>query len=55
MHFAPNSARDYDWGNRRPVLSRADGWLDFPNLTGRARTMTCADWGNGDMRLHHLW
>jgi len=55
MHFAPNSVRDYDWGNPRPVLSRADDWLDFPNLTGKSRRMTCADWGSGDMRAHHLW
>ncbi|MBI3762539.1 MAG: hypothetical protein HY260_11855 [Chloroflexi bacterium] len=55
MHFAPNSERDYDWGNPRPVISRADDWLDFPNLTGKSRRMTCADWGNGDMRAHHLW
>jgi hypothetical protein len=55
MHFAPNSERDYDWGNRRPVTSRADVWLGFPNLTGQSRRMTCADWGNGDMRAHHLW
>jgi hypothetical protein len=55
MHFAPNSQRDYDWGNPQPVMSRADDWLDFPNLTGQARRMTSADWGGGDMRAHHLW
>ncbi len=55
VHFAPNSSRDYDWGNPRPVLSRADHWLRFPNLAGDARTMTCADWGSGDIRAHHLW
>lgn len=55
VHFAPNSVRDYDWGNRMPVKSRADTWLNFPDLSGEARIMTCADWGHGDIRQHHRW
>lgn len=55
VHYAPNSEKDYDWGNRRPVMSRADTWLSFPDLSGPGRVMTCADWGNGDIRLHHRW
>ena len=55
VHFAPNSVRDYDWGNPRPVQSRCDTWLNFPDLTGTARTVTCADWGSGDIRKHHVW
>lgn len=55
VHFAPNSQRDYDWGNHRPVVSRCDTWLNFPDLTGQPRTVTCADWGNGDIRAHHKW
>lgn len=55
VHFAPNSQRDYDWGNPTPVSSRADSWYNFPDLAGEARTMTCSEWGNGDTRAHHLW
>lgn len=55
VHFAPNSQRDYDWGNRRSVLSYADDWYSFPNLPGNARMVSCDEWGSGDMRLHHLW
>jgi hypothetical protein len=55
MHFAPNSVRDYDWGNPRPVPSEGDDWLAFPHLTGAQRQVDCRDWGEGDMRLHHLW
>ncbi len=55
VHFAPNSERDYDWGNRRMVLSTADNWLDFPHGNRAARAMNCVEWGNGDMRAHHLW
>ncbi len=55
VHFAPNSVRDYDWGNPRPVWSTADDWLRYPHLTGERRLMTAADWGGGDIRLHHRW
>jgi hypothetical protein len=55
VHFAPNSLRDYDWGNPRPVLARCDTWLRFPDLTGEPRRVTCAEWGNGDTREHHRW
>lgn len=55
VHFAPNSQRDYDWGNKTKVMSRADTWLKFPDLSGEGRIMDCADWGNGDLRVHHVW
>jgi hypothetical protein len=55
VHFAPNSLKDYDWGNRTQVMSRADTWLNFPDLGGDGRVMTCADWGDGDIRKHHVW
>jgi hypothetical protein len=55
VHFAPNSERDYDWGNPRPVISYCDDWMTFPELPGRARWVDCHEWGGGDMRLHHLW
>jgi hypothetical protein len=57
VHFAPNSQSDYDWGSRRKVASRCDDWLNFPNSLreGVERKVDCRDWGNGDIRLHHLW
>ncbi|MCC6943009.1 MAG: hypothetical protein IT335_00445 [Thermomicrobiales bacterium] len=55
VHFAPNSERDYDWGNKTPVTSYCDDWLTYPTLPGNARTVTCADWGDGDIRKHHIW
>ncbi|MBN1874052.1 MAG: hypothetical protein JXA33_07465 [Anaerolineae bacterium] len=55
IHFAPNSERDYDWGNRREVWSTCDDWLNYPHLTGQRRRVTCADWGDGDIRAHHRW
>ena len=55
VHFAPNSTHDYDWGNRTPVMSDCDDWLRFPRFSGERRRVSCRDWGNGDMRSHHLW
>ncbi|MBI5714754.1 MAG: hypothetical protein HZC38_15255 [Chloroflexi bacterium] len=55
VHFAPNSLSDYDWGNRREVLSNCDDWLNFPNFRNTTRKVSCSEWGDGDIRLHHLW
>ncbi|NIM94182.1 MAG: hypothetical protein GTO18_10790 [Anaerolineales bacterium] len=55
VHFAPNSERDYDWGNTRRVLSYCDDWYAFPDFSGTRREVSCDEWGGGDMRLHHLW
>ncbi len=55
VHFAPNSERDYDWGNKRKVWSTCDDWLHYPNLTGRRKLVDCSEWGGGDMRAHHRW
>ncbi len=55
VHYAPNSVRDYDWGNRRFVASRCDTWYSFPDLTGEPREVNCREWGDGDTRRHHQW
>lgn len=55
VHFAPNSEKDYDWGNSRFVQSNCDDWHNFPNFKGVSRNVNCEEWGNGDMRGHHLW
>ncbi len=61
VHFAPNSDSDYDWGNVRYVDSTADYWLNvFPagyptEINNYKRSMNRTEWGNGDIRLHHVW
>lgn len=55
VHFAPNSDRDYDWGNRSKVRSNCDAWYNFPDLSDEFREVDCREWGKGDIRLHHLW
>jgi hypothetical protein len=55
IHFAPNSERDYDWGNMRLVPSRCDDWYNFPNFQNTVRQVNADEWGNGDIRAHHKW
>jgi hypothetical protein len=55
VHYAPNSEKDYDWGNMKKVTSYADDWLNFPNFKGEKRTMDATDWGKGDTKQHHVW
>lgn len=55
IHFAPNSERDYDWNNPRVVKSACYDWLNFPKFQNDIRDVSADEWGNGDMRAHHLW
>lgn len=55
VHFAPNSDSDYDWGNKKKVMTSYVDWLKYPNLTGQKVSTNCSAWGNGDMRQHHKW
>lgn len=54
VHCAPNSQRDYDWGNPRPVWSTCDDWPAYPRR-GSPRLVDCREWGSGDIRAHHRW
>jgi hypothetical protein len=55
IHFAPNSQKDYDWGNRRKVLSNHQAWYRFPELVFEPQPVDCREWGDGNIRLHHVW
>jgi hypothetical protein len=56
IHFAPNSLKDYEWGNSTPVKSECYDWqLNFPNFKGDIRTVGPEEWGGGDIRAHHKW
>jgi hypothetical protein len=55
VHYAPNSQKDYEWGNPTPVITYADDWLTFPNLPRAQKMQNCNSWGNGDIRGHHRW
>ncbi|MEW6503883.1 MAG: hypothetical protein AB1457_07950 [Chloroflexota bacterium] len=55
VHYAPNSQTDYDWGNPAYVPSRCRNWLKFPDLSDPPVMVNCAEWGNGEIRQHHIW
>ena len=55
VHFAPNSTRDYEWGRAVRVPTRCRNWSYFPDFSGEPLMLDCAEWGGGDIRLHHLW
>jgi hypothetical protein len=56
IHYAPNSARDYDWNNPSTVKSECYDWLlNFPDFKGDVRDVTASEWGNGEIRAHHTW
>jgi len=56
IHFAPNSEYDYDWNNPSTVYSECYDWLlNFPDFKGDFREVTAAEWGSGDIHLHHQW
>jgi hypothetical protein len=55
VHFAPNSLRDYDWGNMTKVPSAWYTWNNFPNLAGAPVIVDAGVWGGGEIRAHHVW
>jgi hypothetical protein len=55
IHYAPNSEADYDWNNPRLVKSFCDDWYNFPVFQDTVRLVNADEWGNGDIRKHHVW
>ncbi len=45
IHFPPNGMHDYDWINKTPVTSCADGWKYYPDIKeDMTRTLDCTEW-----------
>jgi hypothetical protein len=55
VHHAPNSTKDYEWGNPASVKSECYDWFNFPDFKGDIRSVTAADWGNGSDRSYQRW
>ena len=45
-HVPPNGESGYDYNNKRRVMSWADNWTRYPDLTGDARWVSSTEWGN---------
>lgn len=46
VHFPPNAYCHYQYDRDHPVLSDADDWANFPNLTGRQTVVNASTWGS---------
>ena len=55
IHFPPNGAADYDYGNQAEVLSEADDWLQYPHLTGAKTMVSADDWGRTHRGFMNWW
>lgn len=53
-HWPPNAAGDYDYSNKRIVDSSADDWLNYPNLTGATKKVSCETWGGPDYHRNYM-
>ncbi len=50
VHGGPNAEDGYDYSQIKEVLSGADDWKNYPNLTGAKTLISSATWGEP----HHL-
>ncbi len=55
IHFPPNGLSDYDYSNRRYVVTYADNWKRYPILLNQNRMVNCAEWGNTHRGYLHWW
>jgi len=46
VHFPPNAYCHYQYDRDFPVLSDADDWANFPDLTGRQTIVNASTWGS---------
>lgn len=45
-HVPPNGQSGYDYNNKRRVMSWADNWANYPDVRGKPRITSAAEWGN---------
>jgi len=57
VHYAPNSAKDYDWGNTNPTETTCDDFANYPDLSinPTKRTVTCSEWGCNGLGYFTWW
>lgn len=52
-HYPPNGRRDYDWYNKKYVLSDIEDWR--PNGGGQKKRINCLRWGNNSLTWFIYW
>ncbi len=53
-HYPPNGEKDYDYKNPRIVESNADEYLNYPNIKGEMKKVSCETWGGADYHLNYM-
>jgi hypothetical protein len=51
-HWPPNAQSDYDYGNKREVLSHAEDFLNYPKLTLKRRPVSAKTWSPDGVDPH---
>ena len=54
-HVPPNGQDGYDYNNKRSVLSYADNWLRYPDLTGPPRLIGSDEWNHTQFGYQQWW
>ncbi len=54
-HVPPNGKEGYDYNNKRSVLSYADNWLHYPDLTGQPRLIGSDEWNHTQYGYQIWW
>ena len=54
-HVPPNGKEGYDYNDSRSVLSYADNWLRYPDLSGPPRLIGSSEWGNTQYGYQIWW
>lgn len=54
-HFPPNAYCHYQYDRDHPVVSDADDWANFPNLTGATTVINASTWGGTQQGFMVWW
>jgi hypothetical protein len=54
-HVPPNGQDGYDYNNKRSVLSYADNWLRYPDLSGPPRQIGSEEWNHTQFGYQQWW
>jgi hypothetical protein len=54
VHGGPNAKAGYDYSQTNAVLSAADDWFSYPNLTGEKKLVSRDNWGGPQWHLNYM-
>ncbi len=54
VHGGPNAEGGYDYSQKKSVMSGADEWLHYPQMTNVKKSINCETWGGSDYHLNYM-